>query len=224
MSTQNKQPGMQRLSEKKSAAGERKVERGDLRRQQVLNAATECFRQNGFHSTSMAEVSKEAGMSVGHIYHYFDSKESIIAAIVERHVSSMLGVGDHVELQMREGNLVDAITSGITELVTSAVDSGDASLMLEITAEAARNEKVAAIMRDAYKIRGARLRDILKDRYRASDVKIPPKLIDAQVEVMRALSEGLKLSIIGTQKSDMKMIEKVVRQAVAGMVNNEPCD
>src|ERR1700735_1352434 len=59
-------------------------ERGRLRRRQVLDAAEKCFRRHGFHAASMAGVAMEAGMSVGHIYRYFENKEAIVAAIVER--------------------------------------------------------------------------------------------------------------------------------------------
>src|ERR1700710_1816804 len=57
---------------------------------QVLDAASVCFADEGFHGTSMARLAKAAGMSVGHIYHYFDSKEAIIAAIVQRELVRQL--------------------------------------------------------------------------------------------------------------------------------------
>ena len=42
-------------------------ERAVLRRNQVLDAAAICFRNHGFHGASMAQISKTAGMSPGHI-------------------------------------------------------------------------------------------------------------------------------------------------------------
>ena len=52
------------------------------RKEQVLVAAVECFKLQGFHKTSMSQISAAAGMSSGHIYHYFGSKEAIVEAIV----------------------------------------------------------------------------------------------------------------------------------------------
>src|ERR1700761_4531515 len=60
------------------------------RRKQVLEAAATCFRRHGFHACSMAQISAEAGMSVGHIYSYFPSKDAIIAAIVRADVDEAL--------------------------------------------------------------------------------------------------------------------------------------
>src|SRR5690606_4064328 len=56
----------------------------DKGRRDVLDAAGACFREEGFHGASMSRIAARAEMSVGHIYRYFDSKEAIIIALVER--------------------------------------------------------------------------------------------------------------------------------------------
>ncbi|HNF78311.1 MAG TPA: helix-turn-helix domain-containing protein, partial [Thauera aminoaromatica] len=64
--------------------------RATARRQQILAAAAQCFREHGFHGASIARISKIAGMSAGHIYHYFENKEAIIAAIVAQDLETLL--------------------------------------------------------------------------------------------------------------------------------------
>ena len=54
------------------------------RREQILIAAWKCFARNGFHSTSMADVIAEAGLSAGAVYLYFKSKEEIILAVASQ--------------------------------------------------------------------------------------------------------------------------------------------
>ncbi len=51
------------------------------RREQILLAAWKCFSRNGFHSTSMADVIREADLSAGAVYLYFRSKDDIIVAV-----------------------------------------------------------------------------------------------------------------------------------------------
>ena len=53
----------------------------ESRREQILLAAWKCFSSNGFHSTSMADVIREAGLSAGAVYLYFRSKDDIIVAV-----------------------------------------------------------------------------------------------------------------------------------------------
>lgn len=44
----------------------------------ILNTALKLLVENGFHNTPMSLIAKEAGVSAGIIYHYFESKEDLI--------------------------------------------------------------------------------------------------------------------------------------------------
>ena len=48
------------------------------RKKAILDAALHVFSEQGYHNTSIIEVSKEAGISKGLIYNYFDSKEELL--------------------------------------------------------------------------------------------------------------------------------------------------
>jgi len=54
------------------------------RREHILEAAERCFANTGFHRTTMHDICKEAAVSPGALYVYFDSKEALIAGIAER--------------------------------------------------------------------------------------------------------------------------------------------
>ena len=51
------------------------------RRAQILAAAMACFARQGYHATSMDDVVRESGLSVGAIYSYFPSKHAIYDAM-----------------------------------------------------------------------------------------------------------------------------------------------
>jgi AcrR family transcriptional regulator len=53
------------------------------RRQQILDAAANCFARNGFHRTSMQDIVRESGVSAGLVYRYFAGKDDMIVAIVQ---------------------------------------------------------------------------------------------------------------------------------------------
>jgi TetR/AcrR family transcriptional repressor of uid operon len=54
------------------------------RREHILDAAETCFARAGFHRTTMHDICREASVSPGALYVYFDSKEALIAGISER--------------------------------------------------------------------------------------------------------------------------------------------
>ncbi|MBU4567119.1 MAG: TetR/AcrR family transcriptional regulator [Desulfarculus sp.] len=51
------------------------------RKQDIIDAATELFSQNGFHATSTHQVAKLAEVSEGIIFYYFKTKEDILLEI-----------------------------------------------------------------------------------------------------------------------------------------------
>ena len=55
-----------------------------LRRDHILDAAELCFARAGFHRTTMQDICKEAEVSPGALYVYFDSKEALISGLCER--------------------------------------------------------------------------------------------------------------------------------------------
>lgn len=53
------------------------------RREQILDAAMRVFAQKGFTGATNRDIAREAGITPGLIYHYFESKEAVFRAIVE---------------------------------------------------------------------------------------------------------------------------------------------
>ena len=61
-----------------------KPETQALRREHILDVAERCFARAGFHRTTMQDICREAEVSPGALYVYFDSKEALIAGLCER--------------------------------------------------------------------------------------------------------------------------------------------
>jgi AcrR family transcriptional regulator len=56
----------------------------DIRRDQILDAASELFVAKGFESATVDEIAEKAGLSKGAIYWYFKSKLEILLGLAER--------------------------------------------------------------------------------------------------------------------------------------------
>lgn len=63
--------------------------RADDRPDEVLDAALVLFARNGFAATKVEDIAKEAGISKGAIYRYFDSKEKIFESLVRRAITPL---------------------------------------------------------------------------------------------------------------------------------------
>jgi acetyl-CoA acyltransferase len=53
-------------------------------RDAVIDAALTLFRMNGYHNTSMADISASCGLLKGSIYHYFPGKKELAVAALDR--------------------------------------------------------------------------------------------------------------------------------------------
>lgn len=56
----------------------------DERKPQILSAAAELFSKHGIHASSMNEISKAAKLSKAAVYHYYDSKDALVEALVRQ--------------------------------------------------------------------------------------------------------------------------------------------
>lgn len=167
-----------------------------LRRRQILDAAGECFRRHGFHATSMAEIAAAASMSVGHIYRYFGGKDDIIVAIVEADMTRAMDEMDALEAQYDDIRL--AVRAHLELVVRRCADPWRAALILEIMAEAARNPKVAGIVRALRKEKFERLRAMMARAYPACSLD----KIDCRVEVLGVFLESIAFKSVITPDFD----------------------
>lgn len=52
-------------------------------RDKIMEAALELFAHKGYDATSITEIARKAGVSKGLLYHYFESKESVLLQMIE---------------------------------------------------------------------------------------------------------------------------------------------
>lgn len=86
----------------------RTVKDPDVRRQEIIDAATELFLKQTYDETTTGQIMKDLGIAKGTIYHYFPSKEHILEAVVDALVE------DYV--QRREAALAEAEGDALARL------------------------------------------------------------------------------------------------------------
>lgn len=61
------------------------------KRNLIMDTALELFSQKGYHTTTISQIAKHAGISKGLMYNYFKSKEDLLTAIMDRSVTEIYG-------------------------------------------------------------------------------------------------------------------------------------
>ncbi len=185
------------------------VSPAEMRRRQILDAAGTCFARRGFHAASMAEIARTFGMSAGHIYNYFASKEAIIEALVERDLEVAL---DFIEGLRSAAEIQQALVAGVAEGVETSV--AHSPLDLEILAEAARNPSVAATVRSMDQAVRVRLKDVLVTIHPAV-AQADEREVEAKIELLLAIFDGLMVRAVRNPGFDREEMVRVVQGIVA---------
>ena len=71
-----------------------------LKRESIIQTALQLFSTNGFHRTTIPDIARKLGMSVGNLYNYFSSKD-ILAQEIIKYTSQTLGE------KIKEVNMLD---------------------------------------------------------------------------------------------------------------------
>ena len=56
----------------------------------VREAALECFAAQGYHGTSLREIARESGITLGTLYHYYPSKEGLLLDLMKLAMEPLL--------------------------------------------------------------------------------------------------------------------------------------
>lgn len=66
----------------------------DSRRQQIMDAALKLFASEGYDHCSISMLAKHTGISKGLMYNYFESKEKLLAAVIEKGLDEIMNLFD----------------------------------------------------------------------------------------------------------------------------------
>lgn len=186
------------------------------RRKQVLDAAAKCFRELGFHGCSIAKISKEAGMSPGHIYYHFANKEAIVEALVAHQESTLYELINEIASSPPDEKIAISLkrhTARMVEVHTSIEFNG---LWLEIAAEASRNPGVAEVLKNSQAGINMRFHAELFKRARTNSEADILKIqtgMDIIASVFSGLSQHTATRALGTQW-DKPLLIKMVNEII----------
>ncbi len=162
------------------------IEAQNARRDHILDAAERCFGERGFHSTSMHDICRAAGVSPGALYTYFASKEQLIAGMCDREKTKLV---EALAVVAEAEDFMAALSAlGDTYCVNQPQEK--LRLHVEINAEALRNPAIGEIVRsiDTFVLSSF---ERLLARAR-EEGRIKPSLdVGALAQVMSVIGDGI---------------------------------
>ena len=119
---------------------DRAAAHAEAQRTRILDAAQHCFIADGFHAATMATIAERAGVSAGLLYRYFENKDAIVLAIIDRE----LQVARARIAQLHGGvELVEGMVQKFADMSAADPEAVSPALFLEMSAEATRAPEVA---------------------------------------------------------------------------------
>ncbi len=100
----------------------------DARRIEILRAASCVFAKKGFSATKISDIAREAGLSHGLVYHYFDNKDAIFGAILEEKLARSKGA--MAEDDSLLGTSVDRLRSSVANWLERTQAEPEMGLMI----------------------------------------------------------------------------------------------
>lgn len=179
----------------------------EQRREEILDVARECFAEKGFNATTMVEVARRTGMSVGNLYNYFHGKAAIVECLAEREVKKL---ADQVARLKHAKPTRQERLQHLRAIALTSMDMKRARVTLEIFAEAVHNEQLRQIIRRF----DDKIRDLLAQMYRSYG-EADDKWLEVRITVDMAVMDGLAIRAVAQNKIDReKLADEIALQVL----------
>lgn len=186
-------------------------------RNRILDAAEHRFIEHGFRAATMAAIAGTAGISPGLIYRYFESKQAIILAIIDRHLARNRDALGQLELS--------------TDLVAELLEAYDlwsrgdprlwhVALFAEATAEAGRDPDVGRALRESDRTGRQALVAWLqrRDGEQVPRRRTSTQALQARAFMLQCLAEGLAVHAVREPDLDRELLEDMLRLAAPSIL------
>jgi AcrR family transcriptional regulator len=192
--------------------------RTQAQRERILAAAQACFVKFGFHAASMATIADTAGMSPGLIYRYFENKNAIILAIIERQLED--ACADIATLQA-DTDFVSLFRELFAKWRGNDPELMNPTLLLEMTAQASRDPQIASALSGADQATGADFHTWLRERARSEGRNPEPEEVYARAFGLRCLIGGLAMRSIREPDVDPEVLERSLKLMLTRLLSFE---
>lgn len=186
------------------------------KKNELMYHAIRLFSRKGFYQTSVQEIAQAAGISKGAFYKHFDSKNSILLAILEQYhekVIAKASTTDFPEQLTKKEIFIEKLAAELNEWLTNR--SFFTVVFKEFPPN--QNEQISTIMK---KLRLSMIelhKTSLLDTY---GTKIQPFISDLVIMLEGILKEYILLVTIQRQEVSVKKLAKLIFTSMDAIVQN----
>jgi AcrR family transcriptional regulator len=139
-----------------------KPEELETRRTEIIDAARACFLRSGFHRTTTDEICREANITPGGLYHYFRSKEELIAAVIDTSASQAVhSVKGLIDGASNTESAMLSVSQLFVQTMSDPEIDNATRLELEIWVEGLKNPALFEKSQHAWTLRMGALEDLV---------------------------------------------------------------
>lgn len=188
-------------------ADQERTERlAEQHRREIVDAAERLVKGNGLHQLKLRDIAKESGKSLGNLYNYFQNKEAIIEALVEREKSRFLMVVSQKIEPLPGEDYKSMLRRHLEQMADAYLDPDSLLLAISVAGEALVNPGV-------HKIMVAANRRIVEhvgwhDPSCSMD-NVPRELLEARVICIRTFFESLRGAVAFYPDVNREMLKQV---------------
>lgn len=178
--------------------GEQNEQLREQRQAQLLAAAQRVFSRKGFHAATVSDVAAEAGVSQGTVYHYFDSKESLLLAVYTQWAQETLRdeVAQALRAEPTVARKLALIARAATARVNSSLQLCEASV--EFWSHIQRNNAIRNGFRRMFEAMAVDVAGVIQEGIDTGEFRAVDAIVTARLLI--AVYDGLVLQWLADRK------------------------
>lgn len=193
-------------------ADQERTERlAEQHRREIVDAAERLVKRNGLHQLKLRDIAKESGSgkSLGNLYNYFQNKEAIIEALVEREKSRFLMVVSQKIEPLPGEDYKSMLRRHLEQMADAYLDPDSLLLAISVAGEALVNPGVHKIMEAANRRIVEHVVALIHQDPSCSMDNVPRELLEARVICIRTFFESLRGAVAFYPDVNREMLKQV---------------
>jgi AcrR family transcriptional regulator len=177
----------------------------------LLQATARILVKEGYDRASTNRIAEAAGVSVGSLYQYFPSKEALVAALIDDHMSSMTELFEAKAIELADAPMRDAIREVIRVMIEAhRIDPRLHRVLVEQVPRLGRRQRLEQLESHSRALIRAYL-EAHKDQVRPKDLDLAAFLMAHIVEAITHRAVLYEPALLASQALVEQTTDLVVR-------------